>query len=67
MQLASRLLVEHGAKVVSVAAAVGFESEAAFSRAFKKCVGLSPDEWRRRRESDGRGAVPITANLNHMA
>jgi AraC-like DNA-binding protein len=42
MQLASRLLVEHGAKVVSVAAAVGFESEAAFSRAFKKCVGLSP-------------------------
>ena len=49
MQLASRLLVEDGAKVVSVAAAVGFESEAAFSRAFKKCVGLSPDEWRRRR------------------
>jgi AraC-like DNA-binding protein len=49
MQLASRLLVEDGAKVVSVAAAVGFESEAAFSRAFKKCVGLSPAEWRRRR------------------
>jgi AraC-like DNA-binding protein len=47
MQLASRLLVEGGAKVVSVAAAVGFESEAAFSRAFKKSVGLSPDEWRR--------------------
>ena len=38
MQLASRLLVEDGAKVVSVAAAVGFESEAAFSRAFKRCV-----------------------------
>jgi AraC-like DNA-binding protein len=49
MQLASRLLVEDGAKVVSVAAAVGFESEAAFSPAFKKCVGLSPGEWRRRR------------------
>jgi AraC-like DNA-binding protein len=49
MQLASRLLVEDGAKIVSVAASVGFESEAAFSRAFKKCVGLSPDEWRRRR------------------
>ena len=49
MQLASRLLVEDAAKVASVAAAVGFESEAAFSRAFKKCVGLSPDEWRRRR------------------
>ena len=49
MQLASRLLAEDGAKVASVAAAVGFESEAAFSRAFKKCVGLSPDEWRRQR------------------
>ncbi|WP_149763501.1 AraC family transcriptional regulator [Neomesorhizobium albiziae] len=48
MQLASRLLVEDGAKVVSVATAVGFGSEAAFSRAFKKCVGLSPNEWRRR-------------------
>jgi AraC-like DNA-binding protein len=47
MQLASRLLLEDGAKVVTVAAAVGFESEAAFSRAFKKCVGLPPDEWRR--------------------
>lgn len=49
MQLAGRLLAEDGAKVVAVAAAVGFESEAAFSRAFKQCVGLSPDEWRRRR------------------
>ena len=47
MQLACRLLTEEGTKVVSVAAAVGFESEAAFSRAFKKSVGLSPDEWRR--------------------
>jgi AraC-like DNA-binding protein len=49
MQVASRLLVEDNAKVVSVAAAVGFESEAAFSRAFKKCVGTPPDEWRRQR------------------
>jgi AraC-like DNA-binding protein len=49
MQLASRMLVEEGGKVASVAAAVGFESESAFSRAFKKCVGASPDEWRRRR------------------
>jgi AraC-like DNA-binding protein len=49
MQLASRLLVEGGAKVAAVAAAVGFESEAAFSRTFKKAVGLSPDEWRRQR------------------
>ena len=49
MQIASRMLVEENAKVAAAAAAVGFESEAAFSRAFKKCVGLSPDEWRRQR------------------
>jgi AraC-like DNA-binding protein len=48
MQLASRLLVEKGGKIASVAAAVGFESESAFSRAFKKYVGVSPDQWRRR-------------------
>jgi AraC-like DNA-binding protein len=46
MQLASRLLLEGGA-VAQVAAAVGYESEAAFSRAFKKLVGEAPGTWRR--------------------
>jgi AraC-like DNA-binding protein len=48
MQLASRMLVEQGGKIATIAAAVGFESESAFSRAFKRCVGVSPDRWRRR-------------------
>ena len=47
MQLASRLLVD-GKQVSAVATAVGYESEAAFSRAFKKLVGQSPAMWRRR-------------------
>ena len=46
MQLASRLLAE-GGQVAEVAAAVGYESEAAFSRAFKKRVGQAPATWRR--------------------
>ena len=46
MQLASRLLAE-GGQVASVAAAVGYESEAAFSRAFKRLVGQAPATWRR--------------------
>ena len=46
MQLASRLLLE-GGHVAAVAAAVGYESEAAFSRAFKKLVGEAPATWRR--------------------
>ncbi len=34
------------ASVSEVATAVGYQSEAAFSRAFKREVGLSPSEWR---------------------
>lgn len=48
MQLASRQLID-GGQVAEVANAVGYESEAAFSRAFKKAVGESPVTWRRRK------------------
>lgn len=46
MQQAAQRLADPGAKVKTVAAAVGYESEAAFSRAFKKFVGASPLAWR---------------------
>jgi len=46
MQLASRLLID-GGQVAAVAEAVGYESEAAFSRAFKKVVGRAPTAWRK--------------------
>jgi len=49
MQLASRLLAE-GSNLAAVAVAVGYESEASFSRAFKKLVGHSPGAWRKERE-----------------
>jgi AraC-like DNA-binding protein len=48
MQLAGRLLSDGGAKVSAVALAVGYDSEAAFSRAFKKAVGMAPAAWRKR-------------------
>lgn len=48
MQLATRILVEPGVKILAVAEAIGYDSEAAFSRAFKKSMGVSPAEWRRR-------------------
>jgi AraC-like DNA-binding protein len=47
MQLASRLLSDDRTKVSGVALEVGYQSEAAFSRAFKRIVGISPDTWRR--------------------
>jgi AraC-like DNA-binding protein len=46
MQRASRLLLE-SEPVAGVAAAIGYESEAAFSRAFKKLVRDTPAIWRR--------------------
>ncbi len=51
MQVASRLLRDGGA-VASVADAVGYDSEAAFSRAFKKLVGQAPAGWRKRQPAD---------------
>jgi AraC-like DNA-binding protein len=47
LQLAARMLADGSAKVATVARDVGYESEASFSRAFKKFVGLSPVKWRR--------------------
>ena len=49
MQLASRLLHE-GQHVVAVAEAMGYESESAFSRVFKKLMGVPPAVWRRGRQ-----------------
>ena len=46
MQLAARLLGAPGARVKAVAEAVGYDSEAAFSRAFSKAVGMPPAAWR---------------------
>jgi AraC-like DNA-binding protein len=49
MQLAARRLAEGDAKVSAVALEVGYDSEAAFSRAFKRVAGVPPAAWRRRR------------------
>lgn len=46
MQIAARLLADNSLKVAAVGKEVGYESEAAFSRAFKKVVGASPAKWR---------------------
>jgi len=60
MQLAANYLSVGTDSVASVADRVGYESEAAFSRAFKKTVGIPPGEWRKTRgiTSDAPRAVP---------
>ena len=46
--LAARQLRESDASVIRVATEVGYESEAAFNRAFKREFGLPPATWRRK-------------------
>ena len=47
MQMAAKRLADPSVSIASVAYEVGYESEAAFSRAFKKLVGRSPGQWRK--------------------
>jgi len=51
MQLAARHLAERTCNVADVAEAVGYDSCAAFQRAFKRCFGVPPAAWRRRLDS----------------
>jgi AraC-like DNA-binding protein len=46
MQLAAQRLRDTDTKLLEVALGVGYESEAAFSRAFKRAVGVAPGAWR---------------------
>ncbi|HKA64107.1 MAG TPA: AraC family transcriptional regulator [Methyloceanibacter sp.] len=57
MQIASGLLTAGTANIAKVAAETGYGSEAAFSRAFKKMVGVPPSAWRHRFEPDGTPAT----------
>lgn len=47
LQLAARLLERPGVSIAQAAAEVGYESEAAFNRAFKRFVGVPPGTWRK--------------------
>jgi AraC-like DNA-binding protein len=46
MQLATNHLRNSADSIASIANKVGYDSEAAFSRAFKKAVGSPPSDWR---------------------
>jgi AraC-like DNA-binding protein len=55
MQLAANHLLSGTESVAVIGNRVGYESEAAFSRAFKKVVGTPPSQWRKQR-NDERGS-----------
>lgn len=47
LHLARAMLRDEGRKLREVAEAIGYESEAAFIKAFRKTFGASPGSWRR--------------------
>jgi AraC-like DNA-binding protein len=47
MQLAKQMMREGDGNIQDIATRVGYESEAAFSRAFKRATGSPPAAWRR--------------------
>jgi AraC-like DNA-binding protein len=55
LQLAARRLVSTPHSVAAIASEVGYESEAAFSRAFKREFGSPPAKFRRERRTDPVG------------
>jgi AraC-like DNA-binding protein len=56
LQLAARLLQTTQKTIVQVAIDVGYESEAAFNRAFKREFGVPPAQYRRKHTANGAGA-----------
>jgi AraC-like DNA-binding protein len=58
MGLAARLLVTSEASLAEVAQQVGYESEFAFSRAFKRNRGLAPEPFRRAAQGAGGDHAP---------
>jgi len=55
LQIAASRLLGSGAGIAAIAADVGYDSEAAFSRAFKRVIGQSPADWRDARTGNGKG------------
>jgi AraC-like DNA-binding protein len=59
MQKAAALLQKGDRKLVDVARSVGYDSDAAFSKAFKRVVSVTPRDFRRRSQGGvGEGAAP---------
>jgi AraC-like DNA-binding protein len=48
MQVAAQELVNSNKSIPQIAQQIGYDTEASFARAFKRCMGVPPATWRRR-------------------
>ena len=61
LQLGAHMLKSSSSSVLQIAAEVGYESEAAFNRAFKREFGLPPARFRKQSKSSRAGAARHTS------
>lgn len=61
LSMAAGMLKEHHHSLGRIADSIGYESEAAFSRAFKQRYSVSPGQWRRGVRGPTSSATPTTA------
>src|SRR3954470_363449 len=66
MQVASEMLNRGNSSMAMIAAEIGYESEAAFSRAFKKMMGVPPSAWRLGVRASAAGG-PQSKPVHHPA
>lgn len=60
LQLAAKELATANKTLIAIATQVGYESEAAFNRAFKREFGAPPASWRKQQGESHDAAVPAT-------
>jgi AraC family transcriptional activator of mtrCDE len=62
MAIAGRRLAQSTLPIAAIGEEVGYRSDAAFQRAFKKQVGVTPAQWRGRAKS---GAI-VAASFSQV-
>jgi AraC family transcriptional regulator, alkane utilization regulator len=68
LQIAAQELRNGTQSLAAIAERVGYESEAAFNRAFKREFGTPPASWRRSHAmTDGRASLSDPDNFSHLS
>lgn len=62
MHRAGRLLATSQLRIHEIAAQIGYDSESAFHKAFKRATGVAPSAYRRARMNGGAAAPTIGTN-----
>jgi AraC-like DNA-binding protein len=61
MQIAQNALETEGVTVAELSGRLGYQSEAAFARAFKRVIGVPPGAVKRGREPQPATPLPVAA------